>query len=62
MKQEERQQIFLKVLQEASCPEALAEEAAIIATKYYPLGLAGATDQEISTFKQAQEYLRESDD
>lgn len=59
MNRDERQQVFSKILKDASCPEQLAEEASAIAIKYYPLGLSGATDEEITTVKKAQKYLDE---
>jgi hypothetical protein len=62
MKQEERKQTFIRILKDASCPEALAEKASEIASRHYPLELAGATEEEVSTVKQAQKYLEANND
>ncbi|MBH8561665.1 hypothetical protein I8748_05635 [Nostoc sp. CENA67] len=57
MNKQERKQTFFEVFTDASCPKDLADKAACIASKYYPAGLIGATEEEVNTFKQAQDYL-----
>ncbi|BAY77936.1 hypothetical protein NIES25_44060 [Nostoc linckia NIES-25] len=56
-------QALFNVLTDAWCPPDLAKEASSILSKYYPdTKLTGATEDEVRVVKQAQEYVRSSDD
>ena len=53
------EKLLFDVLTDAWCPEDLAKDASKILSKHYPDNtLIGATEAEVKTVKQAQEYVR----
>jgi len=62
MSRKQVKETLYNVLTDHWCPKQLAEDASAILSHHYPnTVLIGATEEEIRTVKQAQEYVKGGD-